>query len=152
MSLDPSGATGLPPRPEVQTSTPWHFPLPRTRRLPNGLAVWLFDLPGQHVVTAELVLDVPLTDEPEALEGIATMVLRTSDEGTHPHPGETLVDALEAAGAAFEGGASASATICSIDVPSTRLARALPLFAEIVRQPQLAAPDVERHVDRKSVV
>lgn len=134
------------PRPETTAATPWNFPQPTERSLPNGLRVWRFDLPGQHVVTATLVLDIPLSLEIPELEGIATIALRTSDEGTEQHPGQSLVDALESSGAAFDGGASASATICSVDVPSTRLESALPLFAEIVRSPRYDQTDVERHV------
>lgn len=136
----------LPERPQVRPAETWLYPQPRTRTLDNGLQVWLFDLPGQHVVSVELVLDVPLSLEPPELEGVATMALRCSDEGTPAHPGETLVEALESCGAAYQGQAAASATICSLDVPSTRLAQALPLFAEIVRAPSLETSDVERHV------
>ncbi|MEL4506036.1 pitrilysin family protein [Luteococcus sp. H138] len=134
------------PRPEASSANSWRFPTPDVRELANGLTVWRFNLPGQHVVTAQLVLDVPLTLEVPEVEGIATIALRTSDEGTVQHPGEQLVDALESAGAAFDGGASASATLCSIDVPNTRLATALPLLAEIVQSPQYDPADVERHV------
>lgn len=135
-----------PERPQVSPAQPWSFPAPRTHRLANGMDVWLFDLPGQHVVSCQLVLDVPLVLEDPQQEGVVTMALRCSDEGTLAHPGQELLDALESAGAAYEGAASASATICALDVPTTRLATALPLFAEIVRTPQLAPSDVERHV------
>lgn len=134
------------PRPETSIANTWRFPQPVVRQLPNGLTVWRFNLPGQHVVTAQLVLDVPLSLEVPEVEGIATIALRTSDEGTVQHPGDQLVDALESAGAAFDGGATASATLCSIDVPNTRLATALPLLAEIVQRPQYAPEDVERNV------
>lgn len=139
-------ATTPLPRPAITDAQPWTFPTARQRVLDNGLQVWAFHLPGQHVVTATLVLDLPLTVEVPELEGIATMTLRTSDEGTREHPGQSIIDALESAGAAYEGGASASATICSVEMPSTRLAQALPLFAEIVQSPTLADADVERHV------
>lgn len=134
------------PRPEITPADPWLFPTPTTRTLPNGLRTMVFDLPGQHVVSAILVIDLPLSLELPELEGIATIALRASDEGTIQHPGQSLLDALESAGAAYEGSASASATICSIDVPSTRLARALELFGEIVQHPSYDVADVERHV------
>ncbi|MGO4955783.1 M16 family metallopeptidase [Luteococcus sp. Sow4_B9] len=134
------------PRPELRAARPWSFPQARERTLPNGLRVWAFDLPGQHVVTATLVLDLPLSVEDPALEGVTTITLRTSDEGTVPHPGEQIIDALESVGAAYDGGASATATVCSLDVPRTRFADAMPLFSEIVRQPTHEAADIARHV------
>ncbi|GAA1394687.1 pitrilysin family protein [Luteococcus peritonei] len=138
--------SNAPERPEVRPAEGWQFPAPRIRSLDNGLQVWVFQLPGQHVVSCELVMDIPLSVEPAELEGVATLALRCSDEGTAAHPGEQLVEALESCGAAYEGHASASATIASLDLPSTRLEQALPLFAEIVRTPSLADGDVERHV------
>ncbi|WP_420175372.1 M16 family metallopeptidase [Luteococcus sp. OSA5] len=134
------------PRPQIKPAAPWSFPQPQKRTLPNGLEVWTFPIPGQHVVTATLVLDVPLGLEPRQVEGIATIALRTSDEGTANHPGDELVDALESVGAAYDGGASASATICSLDVPGTRLEQGLPLLAEIVQGPSYDQSDVERHI------
>ena len=134
------------PRPSIQPPAGFTFPVPVTRELPNGLTVWSYRLTGQHVVSALLVLDLPLDVEPAELEGIATIAVRASDEGTLAHPGQELLDEMEAAGAAFEASAAANATILGIDVPSTRLARALPLLAEIARTPAHADTDVQRHV------
>ncbi|HIW30673.1 MAG TPA: insulinase family protein [Candidatus Luteococcus avicola] len=135
-----------PERPQIGEPAPWDFPSPRVRELDNGLAVWLFDLPGQHVVTAELCLDIPLAVEPVEHEGVAMIALRVSDEGTTTHPDGEVLDLLEACGAAYDGGAGTHATHCSLDVPAPRLRRAMELFAEIVRTPAIAAADVERHV------
>lgn len=134
------------PRPDLAAPDLWQFPTPRVRTLDNGLAVWAFDLPGQHVITAELGLDIPLSVEPRDAEGVATIALRTSDEGTTAHPDGEVGELLEDRGAAFEGGASTSSTHASLDLPATRLAQALPLFAEIVQSPAYANADVERHV------
>lgn len=135
-----------PSRPEITAPAPWAFPTPRVRHLDNGLQVWAFHLPGQGVVTVELCMDIPLAVEPREHEGVALMALRVSDEGTLAHPDGEVLDLLEACGAAYEGGAGAHATHCSLDVPAPRLAPALELFAEIVRTPQVAPADVERHV------
>lgn len=135
-----------PDRPAIEPSPPWRFPAPSTGQLPNGLRTQVYRMPGQHVVSIIVVLDVPLTLELPEVEGLATIALRGSDEGTQDHPGESLLDALEATGAAYEGSATASATICSLDVPSTRLRPALELLGEIVRQPRYDDADVERHV------
>ena len=67
------------PRPEVADAHPWAFPEPHEFSLGNGARVWLYDLPGQHVISAQVVLDVPVSCEPAALEGLATIAVRTSD-------------------------------------------------------------------------
>ncbi len=133
-------------RPVVPDPTVWHYPQPDIATLPNGLRVWAFHLPGQHVIAVDLVLDVPLSDEPRDREGVGMLCARVADEGTRRHPGSAITDELERRGAAYSAHVWHTATICSLDVPSTRLADALPLFAEIVLEPEYAPSDVARHV------
>ncbi len=134
-------------RPDVAPPAPWSFPVPERTALANGLKVLLFHRPGQHVVSAGLVLDLPLGVEPRGLEGVATLALRCLDEGTRTHPGLSFSEALESEGAALAASAGLSATQVYLDVPARRLERALPLLAEAVIEPTLAAADVERHRD-----
>ena len=134
-------------RPDVAPPAPWSFPVPERAALANGLDVLLFHRPGQHVISAGLVLDLPLGVEPRGLEGVATLALRCLDEGTHTHPGLSFSEALESEGAALAASAGLSATQVFLDVPARRLERALPLLAEAVIEPTLAAADVERHRD-----
>lgn len=131
-------------RPGIVPPQPWHFPDAETHVLDNGLEVWVYPVPGQHVVASQLVLDLPLSAEPRAHEGVATITLRASDEGTIAHPDGLINECLEAAGATFEGSASWASTMCVLEVPRTRLARAFELFAEIVRTPAFDTGDVER--------
>ena len=62
----------------------------------------IFDLPGQHVVSAYLVLDVPLNAEGRDVEGVATICARTLDEGTLRHDGDEFAELLETEGAVSE--------------------------------------------------
>ena len=133
------------PRPEVTHRSDWRFPLPTVTTLANGLEVWVFHLPGQHVVAMDLLQPINLDQEPAALEGVATLTLRASDEGTHDHPQGRITELLENAGAAYGGRVTHSVTASTLDVPVTRFGTALPLFAEIIQHPALAAEDVERH-------
>ena len=133
------------PRPEVSPPGPWHFPDAQVHALDNGLAVWVYDLPGQHVVASKLVLDLPLSAEPHEHEGLASITLRASDEGTTSHPGGEISECLEDVGATFEGHASWSSTMAMLEVPRTRLPRAFELFAEIIRTPEFDESDVDRH-------
>ena len=136
--------TGFPARPAVQPPRPWSFPRPLRARLDNGLDLLAYHLPGQHLVAAQVVLDLPLTAEQRELEGVATLCARTLDEGTAGHPGESFADALETEGAGFGIDVSLSGLQAILDVPATRLERALELFAEAVTTPQLDAADVDR--------
>ena len=133
------------PRPRVAPSAPWAFPAAERAPLANRLEVLLYHLPGQHVVSAGLLLDVPLSAEPRPLEGVAALTVATIDEGTDDHPGRTFAEAVERCGAELTGGVGYSATRLYVDVPSRRLGDALRLLGEAVASPQLADADVERH-------
>ncbi|MCW3157488.1 M16 family metallopeptidase [Micropruina sonneratiae] len=134
-------------RPVVGAPRVWQFPEPERRTLDNGLRLLAFHRPGQHLLNATLVVDQPLVSEPRALEGVSSMILRVLDEGTRSHPGTDFADAVEGCGAVLHGGTSQSAAHLSIEVPVTRLDAALPLLAEVVREPQLSDDDVRRQVE-----
>lgn len=135
-----------PRRPRLGRQPAWSFPPATEHRLDNGLTVWVFDLPGQYVTSAAMAIDVPLTFEPAASEGIANITAHTLDEGTRSHPGASFTETLENTGAVIGAGVTQLATHVSIDVPVTGVADALPLFAEAIRTPALADDDVLRHI------
>ncbi len=134
-------------RPIVPAPPVWDFPSPRTAQLDNGLRVLIFQRPGQHLINATLVLELPLSAEPRDREGVSAILQRCLDEGTASHPGTDFADELEGCGAVLVGGTGYAAAHLSLEVPSTRFGTALPLFAEAVREPQLADADVRRHVE-----
>lgn len=134
-------------RPNVTAATPWHFPDPDIETLANGLTVWQFDLPGQHIATFETVLPAPLTEEPLAKEGVATVALHAIDEGTRSHPEGRIGELLEAQGANLHGSARQHYTTFGGQSPSRRLAAVLPLFTEVLTEPEYAPRDVAHHVE-----
>ncbi|MGD7706562.1 M16 family metallopeptidase [Microlunatus sp. Y2014] len=138
--------TPAPARPTVADPQPWSFPTPVTGRLSNGMAVVHYDLPGQYVVSASLVLDHSLAAEPTELEGITAMAMRTITDGTGPNPGERFTELLENQGAAVGADVGQSGTQVMMDVPAPRLGAAMALFAEAIREPALADEDVRRQV------
>lgn len=138
--------TTLQPRPAVGSPTPWDFPQPTETMLVNGIRVLRFDLPGQHVASVDVFMDAPLNLEPRDREGVATLTLRCSDEGTLDHPGAAISALLEAQGASYSGEVDAHGTLAGIQVPAHRLGAALPLLADVIARPALAAEDVQRHI------
>ena len=133
-------------RPAIAPPKPWSFPTPDRRQLDNGLEVISYRLPGQHVVSASLVLDAPLATEPRDLEGVAAITSRTLDEGTRSHSTDEFAELLEGAGAGFGVDVSSAGIQLVLDVPDRRLDPALGLLAEAVITPALAAPDIDRQV------
>jgi predicted Zn-dependent peptidase len=137
------------PRPDAHLTTGWHFPAPHVDRLDNGLTLWSYELPGQHVASAALVLDLPLTAEPAAREGVATLCARGLDEGTQAHLGPEYAAALEDLGAQYSGWASTSASIGLLEVPAQWFVPGLALFAEAVTGPEFSAPEVSRLIAQR---
>ena len=135
-----------PHRPRLGRQPAWSFPTALEHQLDNGLTVWVFDLPGQYVISATMALDLPLTAEPQPQEGIANTAAHTLDEGTRSHPGALFTETLENTGAVIGAGVTQLATHVSIDVPVTGVAEAFPLFADAIRTPALADEDVLRHI------
>ncbi|MFE4373196.1 M16 family metallopeptidase [Streptomyces sp. NPDC056835] len=134
------------PRPTAGEARPWAFPAPERGALDNGLTVLRCDRPGQQVVAVEINLDAPLDAEPEGLDGIATIMARAFSEGTDKHSAEEFAAELERCGATLDAHADHPGVRLSLEVPVSRLPKALGLLAEALRAPAFADSEVERLV------
>lgn len=139
-------AMTLHPRPAGGRPVPWAFPAPDRDVLPNGMTVLRIDRPGQQVVAVELSLDVPLAAEPAEREGVATIMARALSEGTDKHSAEEFTAELERCGATLDAHADHAAVRVSLEVPVSRLERALGLLADALRAPAFADAEIDRLV------
>ncbi len=137
------------PQPEPGQATPWAFPAPDRDRLPNGLTVLRCHRPGQQVVAVEISLDAPLEAEPEGLDGVATIMARAFSEGTDKLSAEDFTAELERCGATLDAHADHPAVRISLEVPASRLAKALGLLADALRAPAFPENEVERLVNNR---
>ncbi|MEV5280647.1 pitrilysin family protein [Streptomyces sp. NPDC052811] len=134
------------PQPAAGTAKPWAFPAPERGTLPNGLTVLSCHRPGQQVVAVEMFLAAPLEAEPEGLDGVATIMARALTEGTDKHSAEEFAAELERCGATIDAHADHPGVRVSLEVPVSRLPKALSLLAEALRAPAFADSEVERLV------
>ncbi|WP_406003533.1 M16 family metallopeptidase [Streptomyces sp. NBC_00829] len=134
------------PQPQAGAPRPWAFPAPDRGTLDNGLTVLRCHRPGQQVVAIEISLDAPLDAEPEGLDGVATIMARALSEGTDKHSAEEFAAELERCGATLDAHADHSGVRVSLEVPVSRLPKALGLLAEALRAPAFADSEVERLV------
>ena len=134
------------PQPTAGEARPWAFPAPGRGALDNGLTVLRCDRPGQQVVAVEIILDAPLEAEPEGLDGIATIMARALSEGTDKRSAEEFAAELERCGATLDAYADHPGVRVSLEVPVSRLPKALGLLAEALRAPAFADSEVERLV------
>ncbi|GAB3964875.1 pitrilysin family protein [Streptomyces sparsus] len=134
------------PQPTGGRPKPWNFPAPERGELPNGLTVLRCDRPGQQVVAVEVNLVAPLDAEPAGLDGVATVMARALSEGTDKHSAEEFAAELERAGATLDAHADHPGLRVSLEVPASRLERALALLADALRAPAFRDSEIERLV------
>lgn len=137
------------PQPTPGTARPWAFPAPERGTLPNGLTVLRSHRPGQQVVAVEIHLEAPLDAEPEGLDGVATIMARALSEGTDKRSAEEFAAELERCGATLDAHADHPGVRVSLEVPVSRLAKALGLVAEALRAPAFADSEIERLVGNR---
>ncbi|MEU3753640.1 pitrilysin family protein [Streptomyces olivoreticuli] len=134
------------PRPRAGEATPWAFPAPERGTLPNGLTVLRCHRPGQQIVAVEVNLLAPLDAEPEGLDGVATIMARALSEGTDKHTAEEFTAELERCGATLDAHADHPGVRVSLEVPASRLGKALALLADALRAPAFPDGEIERLV------
>jgi predicted Zn-dependent peptidase len=134
------------PRPQAGSPTPWAFPAPERSALDNGMTVLRCHRPGQQIVAVEVLLDAPLAAEPAGLDGLATIMARAFSEGTDKLDAEEFAAELERCGATLDSAADHSGVRVSLEVPASRLGKALELLADALRAPAFPADEVSRLV------
>lgn len=115
--------------PEVRPALGWRFPEVQQSRLSNGIRLLGYDCPGQYVVSASLVFNLPLNAEPKDLEGVAGLVARCLARGAGGLSADDFSDALAACGAELTAAATPDGFVVQLSVPVSHLARGLDLLA-----------------------
>ena len=134
------------PQPAPGQAEPWTFPVPERGALANGLTVLRCHRPGQQVVAVQVCLDMPLDAEPDGLDGIAAIMMTALSEGTSKHTAEEFAAEMERCGATFGANADYPGARVSLEVPVSRLPRALGLLAEALHTPTFPSSEIERLV------
>ncbi|MFC7218589.1 M16 family metallopeptidase [Streptomyces polyrhachis] len=134
------------PQPQAGEATPWAFPAPERSTLPNGLTLLTCDRPGQQIVAVEVYVPAPLAAEPEGLDGVATLMARALSEGTDKLSAEEFAAELERCGATLDAHADHPGIRVSLEVPASRLPKALGLLADALRAPAFPEAEIERLV------
>jgi len=134
------------PQPAPGQAKPWAFPVPERGTLASGLTVLRCHRPGQQVAAVEICLDLPLDAEPDGLDGIAAIMMSALAEGTSRHTAEEFAAEMERCGATLDASADYPGARVSLEVPVTRLPRALGLLAEALHTPTFPGSEIERLV------
>ena len=134
------------PQPASGQAKPWAFPAAERGALANGLTVLRCHRRGRQVVAVEICLDMPLDAEPDGLDGIATVMVDALSEGTGQRTAEEFAAELERCGATLDADTDYLGARVSLEVPASRLARALELLAEALHTPAFSGSEIGRLV------
>ncbi|MGV1007016.1 MAG: M16 family metallopeptidase [Dermatophilaceae bacterium] len=134
------------PRPQVTPPGAYTFPVATRHTLGNGLTVVAYDLPGQYVHAVRMAVPLPLRLEPREVEGVASLMARTLDEGTARYSSAEFVRLLERRGVAYAAGMSDSGLGVEMEVAKGNLGYALDLLRQTLTEAAFPQDQVERHV------
>src|SRR5215813_5415389 len=134
------------PKPAAGQAKPWAFPVPERGALTSGLTVLRCHRPGQQVVAVHICLDMPLDAEPDGLDGIAASMVSALAEGTSKHTAEEFAAEIERCGATLSTSADYPGARVSLEVPVSRLPKALGLLAEALHTPTFPNSEIKRLV------
>ncbi|MDV3220009.1 pitrilysin family protein [Intrasporangium sp.] len=133
-------------RPAVAPPPQWSFPEATSHDLPNGIRLVAYDVPGQYVISLRLGLPVSVSAEPRQVEGVATIMARSMDEGTRAHSAEELARLLERKGVSYGAAVSEAGITLDLDVVKGNLEPALDLLRQILTEPVFPENEVARQV------
>jgi predicted Zn-dependent peptidase len=136
-------------RPSPGSPRAYEFPAVAMDRLPNGLTIFVADLPGRPLISASVVIRGGASHEPATDGGSTVLAARALTEGTERYDAIALVEAGERLGASIHADAGWDALSVSVDVPAARLEPALELVAEVLLHPTFPSLEVERLRDER---
>jgi zinc protease len=138
VSFDRSHAPGPAP------IRPFQFPRVIRQQLGSGLVL----LSARHgdlpLVTVRAVVDAGAASENRGEEGLARLTAQALQGGTARRSGDALAWELERLGTQMEAWATWDSLNVALTTPSDRLADALLLLTEIVREPAFPEAEVDR--------
>jgi zinc protease len=120
------------------------LPKPEEKTLANGLRVIVAHSSSLPLVTADLTLKTGGWADPKGLSGVAGMTADMLTEGTKTRSARQIARQTEALGANLESGASLESSSVTLNVMTDKLTAAMPIMADVARNPAFAADELER--------
>ena len=120
------------------------LPTPAERTLANGLRVIVARSSDLPLVTADLTIKTGAWADPPGLAGAASMSAGMLTEGTRTRSAQEIARQVEALGASLDAGSSLEASSVTLNVMPDKLGEALPIMADVVRNPAFKPEELER--------
>ena len=114
------------------------------RTLSNGLNVWIVEAHKVPLVQVNLLVQAGSGDDPSGKFGLASLTAAMLDEGAGTRTALQIADAAEFLGADLGTSSSFDASAVRLNVPSARLAAALPIMADVALRPSFPQAELDR--------
>ncbi|MBE2187754.1 MAG: insulinase family protein, partial [Rhodothermales bacterium] len=112
--------------------------------LSNGVPVLLVEKPGIPIVQVNLVVKAGSVDDPAGKTGLAALTAQLLDEGAGQRSALELADAVDFLGIDLTTFAGLHTMGVDLHTPTSKLADALDLMADVTLRPAFPADEVER--------
>lgn len=132
------------PLPQPGPAVAVRLPAPSETRLENGMRVIVVEKHDVPLATALVVADAGAARDPDGKAGVGSLAADLLTKGTATRSATEIARAVESLGGAIGSGANWDSSSVSLTVKSDQLAAALPILADVVRNPALSAEELER--------
>jgi zinc protease len=120
------------------------LPKPAERTLANGLRVIVARSSDLPLVTADLTIKTGAWADPQGLPGAVNMTAGMLTEGTKTRSAQEVAREAEALGANLDTSAGLEAASVTLNVMSDKLDQAMPIMADVARNPVFKPDELER--------
>ena len=126
------------------------IPVAQEKTLPNGLHVVVANRAVTPLVSIALYVRSGAEIDPPNLAGLTDLTASLLDQGTTTRSAPQIAEAADALGGSFGTGAGFDQSQVSISVTTPKIAAAMDLLADVVRNPAFAPEEIER--ERKQML
>ena len=137
-----AGQRIMPPAPAAPVAV--NLPNPVETRLANGLRVITVERHDLPLVTAALVATGGAAGDPPGRAGASSLSAELLTKGTRTRSATEIARAVEQLGGSLGSGASDDGASITLTVKSDQLAKAMPVMADVARNPAFADAEIER--------
>lgn len=141
VSVISSLAQETPPLPSSPKSV--KIPAVQTAKLPNGMKIAVIHRQGVPLVSVNLLIDAGAYAEDPEVAGVANLTATLLTKGTKTRSATQIAEAIEFLGGDLVAGAGWNATNVSLTVTSDKLAQALVIMADVVRNPKFSSAELD---------
>lgn len=138
----PAASRVIPPPPGAPVAA--NIPAPVETRLPNGLRVVTVERHDLPLVTVGLVATGGAATDPAGRAGASSLSADLLTKGTRTRSATEIARAVEQLGGSLGSAASDDGASITLTVTSPGLAAALPVMADVARNPAFADAEIER--------